>query len=176
MLFSNIRDDRKANNKTINHAGFRTLIVYRFGRWRMSVQPGFLRAGLSLIYRLMERHVRFKYGIELPYTVELGHGVVFEHQHGIVIHGHTKIGDGCIIRQGVTIGNKSLDSPFEAPIIGNYVNIGAGAKILGKVTIGHHASIGANAVVIHDIPDYAVAVGIPAKVIKIKSEGLRINE
>ncbi|SFK20906.1 serine O-acetyltransferase [Methylophaga sulfidovorans] len=175
MFFSNIRDDRKANNKTINLAGFRTLTVYRFGRWRMSVQPRFLRAGLSLIYRMMERHVRFKYGIELPYTVQLGKGVVFEHQHGIVIHGNTKIGDGCIIRQGVTIGNKSLDSPFDAPVIGNYVNIGAGAKILGKVTIGHHASIGANAVVIHDIPDYAVAVGIPAKVIKIKSE-VRINE
>jgi serine O-acetyltransferase len=124
---------------------------------------------------MMERHVRFKYGIELPYTVELGRGVVFEHQHGIVIHGHAKIGDGCIIRQGVTIGNKSLDSPLDAPVIGNYVNIGAGAKILGKVMIGHHASIGANAVVTHDIPDYAVAVGIPAKVIKIKSE-VRINE
>lgn len=168
MFFSNIRDDHKANNKAINHAGFRTLIVYRFGRWRMSVQPRLLRAGLSLIYRIMERHVRFKYGIELPYTVQLGKGVVFEHQHGIVIHGNAKIGDGCIIRQSVTIGNKSLDSPFDAPIIGNYVNIGAGAKILGKVTIGHHASIGANAVVTHDIPDYAVAVGIPAKVIKNK--------
>ena len=168
MFFSNIRDDRKANNKAINHAGFRTLIVYRFGRWRMSVQPHFLRAGLSLIYRMMERHVRFKYGIELPYTVQLGKGVVFEHQHGIVIHGNAKIGDGCIIRQGVTIGNKSLDSPLDAPVIGNYVNIGAGAKILGKVMIGHHASIGANAVVTHDIPDYAVAVGIPAKVIKNK--------
>ena len=91
MFFSNIRDDRKANNKAINHAGFRTLIVYRFGCWRMSVQPRLLRAGLSLIYRIMERHVRFKYGIELPYTVQLGKGVVFEHQHGIVIHGNAKI-------------------------------------------------------------------------------------
>lgn len=175
MFFYNIRSDRKANNKAINHAGFRTLIVYRFGQWRMSVQPRFLRAGLSVLYRMMEKHVRFKYGIELPYTVELGQQVVFEHQHGIVVHGHAKIGDGCIIRQGVTIGNKSLDLPFDAPVIGNYVNIGAGAKILGKVTIGHHASIGANAVVTCDIPDYAVAVGIPAKVIKIKSEA-RINE
>jgi len=168
MFFSNIRHDREANNRAINHAGFRTLIVYRFGRWRMSIQPRFLRAGLSILYRMFERHVRFKYGIELPYTVELGKRVVFEHQHGIVIHGQARIGDGCIIRQGVTIGNKSLDAPFDAPIIGNYVNIGAGAKILGKVTIGHHASIGANAVVTRDIPDYAVAVGIPAEVIKIK--------
>ncbi|WP_417550276.1 serine O-acetyltransferase [Methylophaga sp.] len=167
-MFENIRQDRKANSKSINHAGFRTLVVYRFGRWRMTINNKLLRTPLSFLYRQMEKHVRFKYGIELPYTVMLGNNVTFEHQHGIVIHGQAKIGDGCIIRQGVTIGNKSLEAPFDAPSIGAYVNIGAGAKILGRVHIGDHAAIGANAVVTSDIPDYAVAVGIPAKVIKIK--------
>lgn len=167
-MFENVKSDWAANHKSINHAGFRTLLVYRFGRWRMQVQPKFLRMPLSFLYRQMEKHVRFKYGIELPYTVQLGRGVTFEHQHGIVIHGQAKIGDGCIIRQGVTIGNKSLDAPFDAPSIGSYVNVGAGAKILGRVTIGSYAAIGANAVVTSDIPDYAVAVGIPAKVINIK--------
>lgn len=168
-MFDNIKQDWKANSKSINHAGFRTLMVYRFGRWRMTIKNKTLRAPLSFLYRQMEKHVRFKYGIELPYSVTLGNNITFEHQHGIVIHGQAKIGDGCIIRQGVTIGNKSLDAPFDAPSIGAYVNIGAGAKILGHVHIGDHAVIGANAVVTSDIPDYAVAVGIPAKVIKINS-------
>lgn len=168
-MFENIKQDWKANSKSINHAGFRTLVVYRFGRWRMTINNKALRAPLSFLYRQMEKHVRFKYGIELPYTVMLGNNVTFEHQHGVVIHGQANIGDGCIIRQGVTIGNKSLEAPFDAPSIGSYVNIGAGAKILGRVRIGNHAAIGANAVVTSDIPDYAVAVGIPAKVIKIQT-------
>lgn len=166
-MFEKIKQDWKANSKSINQAGFRTLIVYRFGQWRMTIKNKFLRAPLSFIYWQMEKHVRFKYGIELPYTVGLGDKVTFEHQHGIVIHGNSKIGDGCIIRQGVTIGNKSIESPFDAPFIGSYVNIGAGAKILGQITIGNYVVIGANAVVTSDIPDYGVAVGIPAKVIKI---------
>ncbi len=172
-MFENIKQDWKANSKSINHAGFRTLIVYRFGRWRMTIKNKALRAPLSFIYRQMEKHVRFKYGIELPYTVTLGNNVTFEHQHGIVIHGQAKIGDGCIIRQGVTIGNKSLDTPFDAPSIGAYVNIGAGVKILGAITIGEHAFIGANAVVVKDVPAYAVVAGIPAKIIGSTAEDIQ---
>lgn len=167
-MFENVKSDWAANHKSINHAGFRTLLVYRFGRWRMSIKPKLLRIPLSLLYRQMEKHVRFKYGIELPYTVQLGEGVTFEHQHGVVIHGNAVIGDHCIIRQGVTIGNRHMNKPFEAPNIGSHVNIGAGAKILGDIKIGNNAVVGANAVVLNDLPDYAVAVGIPAKVIKIQ--------
>lgn len=174
-MFENVKSDWAANHKSINHAGFRTLLVYRFGRWRMQVQPKILRMPLSFLYRQMEKHVRFKYGIELPYTVQLGRGVTFEHQHGIVIHGNTVIGDGCIIRQGVTIGNRHIEKPLEAPIIGTNVNIGAGAKILGKVNIGDNVVIGANAVVIKDIPDNAIAVGIPARVINAKIEGAHVD-
>lgn len=169
-MFENIKQDWKANAKSINHAGFRTLIVYRFGQWRMTIKSNLLRVPLSFLYRQMEKHVRFKYGIELPYTVDLGSNVTFEHQHGIVIHGHAKIGNGCIIRQGVTIGNKNLDAPFDAPTIGSYVNIGAGAKILGQVRVGNHAVIGANAVVTKDVPEYAIVAGIPAKIIGSTAE------
>lgn len=171
-MFENIKQDWKANSKSINHAGFRTLMVYRFGRWRMTIKNKVLRAPLSFLYRQMEKHVRFKYGIELPYTVTLGNNVTFEHQHGIVIHGQAKIGEGCIIRQGVTIGNKSLDAPFDAPSIGSFVNIGAGAKIIGDITIGKHALIGANAVVTKDVPDYAIVAGIPARIIGSTAEVL----
>lgn len=165
-----IRNDWLANSNSINCAGFRVLLVFRFGRWRMSIKPRILRIPFSFLYKQMEKHVRFKYGIELPYTVRLGDHVTFEHQHGIVIHGNAVIGDYCVIRHGVTIGIRSLEKQFDAPIIGSYVNIGAGAKILGGVTIGNHAVIGANAVVTTDIPENAVAVGIPARVIKINQK------
>jgi serine O-acetyltransferase len=78
------------------------------------------------------------------------------------------IGDESIIRQGVTLGNKTLDRPLDAPTLGKRVNVGAGAKILGAVSIGDGASIGANAVVLDDVPAGAVAVGIPAKVLPNK--------
>lgn len=168
-MFENIKSDKVANSKSINHAGFRTLLVYRFGRWRMRVRPKLLRMPFSFLYRQLEKHVRFKYGIELPYTANLGTGVTFEHQHGVVIHGNAVIGDHCIIRQGVTIGNRHTSKPFEAPTIGSYVNIGAGAKILGEIRIGDYATIGANAVVIKDVPAHAIAVGVPARIIDLKS-------
>lgn len=168
-MWENIKKDRAANSKIINIAGRRVLLIYRFGRWRMSIKPKLIRVPFSFLYRAMERHVRFKYGIELPYTAELGDSITFEHQHGIVIHGNSVIGDYCVIRQGVTIGNKSVSKPLEAPIIGSYVNIGAGAKILGAIKVGNYASIGANAVVINDVPEYGVAVGIPAKIININT-------
>jgi serine acetyltransferase len=165
-FWQNIKSDWKAHGCSVYSAGFRVLLVYRFGNWRMGIRSIILRAPMSVLYRFSERHVRFKYGIELPYSVKLGDRVIFEHQHGIVIHGHCEIGNDCIIRQGVTLGNKSLSSPFEAPKLGNNVNIGAGAKILGDILVGDGATIGANAVVLQDVLQGETVVGIPAKVRK----------
>lgn len=166
-LFAQVRGDWVAHGRDWTLPGFRAVAVARFGAWRMGVKPKLLRAPLSILYRVMYRRVRNVYGIELPYSVELGRNVVFEHQGAVVIHGCAKIGDGCIIRQGVTIGNRTLDKPFEAPTLGKNVNVGAGAKILGGLTIGDDAVIGANAVVLKDVPAGALAVGVPA-VIKEK--------
>ncbi len=90
---------------------------------------------------------------------------MFEHQHGIVIHGRCEIGDDSVIRQGVTIGNRYMDRDAEAPILGRRVNVGSGVKMLGNLVIGDDAIIGANAVVLIDIPANATAVGVPARVI-----------
>ena len=168
-LWQQIKEDWKAHGCDWTKPGFRAVAVQRFGVWRMKIEPKLLRAPFSILYRALYRKVRNTYGIELPYTVKLGRRVIIEHQSGIVIHGDCTIGDDSILRQGVTLGNRYLDRPLDAPILGKRVNVGAGAKIFGKVTIGNGANIGANAVVLSDVPAGATVVGIPAKVIKVRS-------
>jgi len=169
-LFALIKEDWIAHGRDWTKPGFRAVAIYRFGVWRMSVGNKILRAPFSIVYRMMFRRCRNHYGIELPYSAVLGRRVVIEHQSGIVIHGNCQIGDDSIVRQGCTLGNKSLDKPFDAPKLGKRVNVGAGAKILGAVTLGDGASVGANAVVLIDVPAGATAVGIPAKIIPPKPQ------
>ncbi|WP_299491224.1 serine O-acetyltransferase [Acaryochloris sp. IP29b_bin.137] len=165
-LWAQLKEDWQTHQSDWTKPGFRAIAVHRFGVWRMQIQPKLLRAPFSLIYRSHYRYVRNIYGIDLPYTVTLGRRVVIEHQGAIVIHGESQIGDDSIIRQGVTLGNRFLDRPFEAPHLGKRVNIGAGAKILGNVVLGDDVNIGANAVVLSDVPSGQTAVGIPATILK----------
>ncbi|WP_445192467.1 serine O-acetyltransferase [Sphingomonas sp. Tas61C01] len=168
MTFRELRaligEDYRANGSDATRAGFRTLMVYRFGVWRMSVRSRLLRAPLTMIYRRAFVHCRNVYGIELPFTAKVGRRVIIEHQGGIVIHGHVTIGDECIIRQNCTLGVRRIDRPGDAPTLGARVNLGAGAVVLGAVTIGDGAAIGANAVVLCDVPAGALAIGVPATV------------
>lgn len=165
-LFKQIREDWLSHGKDWSRPGFRALAIHRFGNWKARIKPKMLRVPFSLIYRTLYRFARNIYGIELPCSAQIGRRVIFEHQSGIVIHGSAVIGDDCIIRQGVTIGNRSMDRPFEAPKLGSGVNVGAGAKILGGVVIGDRAIVGANAVVIEDVPAGATVVGIPARMVR----------
>lgn len=164
-----IQEDWVAHGRDWTRPGFRAVAVHRFGVWRMGIQSKLLRAPFSILYRMLFRKVRNTYGIELPYSIKLGRRVVIEHQSCIVIHGDCVIGDDCIIRQGVTMGNKDLSKPLDAPHLGARVNVGAGAKILGAVRIEDDAAIGANAVVIKDVPAGATAVGIPAKILPART-------
>ena len=163
-LWQQIKEDWIAHGRDWTKPGFRAVAVQRFGVWRMKVEPKLLRAPLSILYRSLYRKIRNTYGIDLPYSVKLGRRVVIEHQ-GAIIHGSCTIGDDCIIRQGVTLGNRYLDKPLESPQLGDRVNVGAGAKILGKVNLGDNVNIGANAVVLSDVPAGKTAVGIPAKIL-----------
>lgn len=158
-------DDWRHHGRDWTRPGFRAIAWYRFGVWRMTVRSPLLRAPLSMLYRWGFRHARNVYGIEVPYTASIGRGVVIEHQGGIVIHGATVIGDGCIIRQNCTLGIRSLDDLDAAPILGRNVNVGAGAVILGRVRVGDGAAIGANAVVLSDVPAGGLAVGVPARLL-----------
>lgn len=159
-----IREDLAAHGGDWTRPGFKALAVYRFGVWRMTVSPKLLRAPLSIIYRHFYRRVRNLYGIELPYSASIGRRVIIEHQSGIVIHGATVIGDDCIIRQNCTFGIRRMGELSKAPVLGRGVDVGAGAVILGDVRIGDFAVIGANAVVLHNVPAGAMAVGVPAVV------------
>jgi serine O-acetyltransferase len=102
-------------------------------------------------------------GIELPCEVKVGKNFVIDHFGGIVVSGYASFGDNCRIRNGVVVGLRRVDEPC-APQLGNNVDIGAGAKLLGNIRIGNNVAIGANAVVLCDVPDDHVAFGVPAVV------------
>lgn len=100
-------------------------------------------------------------GADIPLNAKIAGGLLLPHANGVVIHPAASIGPNCLIFQQVTIGTRG---PGGAPQIAGHVDIGAGAKILGPVKIGKHAVIGANAVVLSDVPEHCMAVGIPAVV------------
>jgi len=162
-MFNNIRDDLAAHGGNWGAQGFWALVVYRFGRWRSVVRPAILRKLLSLVYRMLYKLTQIVTGIELPCDVPIGRGFVIDHFGGIVISGYASFGDNCRIRNGVVVGLKNTAEPC-APQIGNNVDIGAGAKLLGNIRIGNNVVIGANAVVLVDVPDNHIAVGVPAVV------------
>ncbi|MET0386497.1 MAG: serine O-acetyltransferase [Polyangiales bacterium] len=161
-LFTFWAEDYAAHERDTSRPGFRALAIHRFGNYRMHIKRPW-RIGLTFVYRRLFHYVRNHYGVEVPFSAKIGRRVVIEHQGGIVIHGSSVIGDECIIRQGVTLGNRHLDAPFDAPVLGKRVNVGAGAKILGPVRIGDDANVGANSVVVRDVPAGTTVVGIPAK-------------
>lgn len=100
-------------------------------------------------------------GADIPLNTNIGGGLIMPHPNGIVIHPDVVIGPNCLIFQQVTLGSRGEGG---VPVIGGHVDIGAGAKILGGVRIGDHALIGANAVVLCDVPAHSVATGIPATI------------
>jgi serine O-acetyltransferase len=127
-----------------------------------AIWAGLLRATAILRHRYWSVVT----GADIPLNCKLGGGLLLPHPNGIVIHPDATIGPNCLLFQQVTIGagNGGI------PTIGGHVDIGAGAKIIGRVTVGNHAKIGANAVVISDIPEGATAVGVPARVVNAYNE------
>ena len=169
-MLDNIRNDLAAHRGDWGAQGFWAMAVYRFGRWRYGVRPALLRKPLSAVYRVLYKVVQMATGIELPCEVPVGRGFVIEHSGGIVVSGFARFGDHCRIRNGVVVGLARVDEPG-APQIGDHVDIGAGAKLLGRIRIGNHVHIGANAVVLCDVPDHSIAVGIPAVVKPARQAG-----
>jgi len=162
-MFEHIRADLRSHAGHWGAQGFWALAVYRFGRWRIGLRPIAVRKLLYPVYLLLHKTVQIVAGIELPCEVEIGRNFVIDHFGGIVVSGYARFGDNCRIRNGCVVGLARVDDPC-APDIGNDVDIGAGAKVLGYVRIGNNVHIGANAVVLCDVPDDCIAVGVPAVV------------
>jgi serine O-acetyltransferase len=162
-MFNNIRADFLAYDGNWGAQGFWVMVVYRFGRWRYNTRPAMVRKLYSLIYHVAYKLVQIITGIELPCEVVVGRNFVIDHFGGIIISGYAKFGDNCRVRSGVVVGLQRVEEKC-APIVGNNVDIGSGAKLLGPIRIGDNVLIGANAVVLCDIPDNSIAVGVPAVV------------
>src|SRR5215218_2805876 len=164
-LLALLREDLRTHDGGLFEQGFWAVAVHRFGNWRMGLRPKIVRAPLSLLYRLLFKWVQWTCGITLPYTVRLGRRVRIWHHGGMVLHAES-IGDDVHIRQNTTFGIARRDQLYELPTIEDRVDIGCGAVILGDITVGHDSVVGANAVVLKDVPPHSVAVGVPAKVVK----------
>jgi serine O-acetyltransferase len=144
-------------------AELQVVLLYRFQAWMKA-------NGIPLVPNLCRRLTMILSGVSIGDRVTIGPGLLMNHGH-VVIDGTTTIGPLCSIAPHVTLGLNTggPDVSFEGPKIGKFVFIGTGAKILGDVTIGENARIGANAVVLSDVPANCTAVGVPARIIPHES-------
>lgn len=165
-LLAWIRQDYRANGRSVFYAGFQAMAVHRLGVWHQGLRPTLARVPFALLYAILNIFVRNVYGIEIHATTRIGRRVQIAHQHGIVLHPRCIIGDGCLIRQGVTIGQAAhIRGPQAAPRIGSGVLIGAGAIIMGDITVGDDVVIGPNAVVMTSVPAGCIVTAPPARII-----------
>lgn len=172
VMFENVRADYAAHGRDCGAQGFWVMLVYRFGRWRYGIRSGLLRKPVSLLYKVLYKLVQILTGIELPCEAVVGRNFVIDHFGGIIVSGYARFGDNCRIRNGVVVGLRRVDEP-SAPDIGNNVDIGAGAKLLGPIRVGDNVVIGANAVVLSDVPANSIAIGVPAVIKPRRPEALR---
>jgi len=147
----------------LTYAGFHALLFYRFAHWMWRKRIPFLPRALS-------QFGRFLTGIEIHPGAAIGSGLFIDHGMGVVIGETTEIGDNVTLFQGVTLGGTGKQRGKRHPTIGSHVVVGAGAKVLGPITIGDYVKIGANSVVLQDVPDHSTVVGIPGRIVRIKDE------
>jgi serine O-acetyltransferase len=169
-MFDNLREDWRTYDRNLFRQGLWVMAVYRFGRWRYKIRWRAIRIPFSFLYKAFWILSQILTGIELPCETVLGRRFRIDHFGGIVISGDAVFGEDCVIRNGVTVGLKNTGQSG-SPIIGDRVDIGAGAKILGPIRIGNDVAIGANAVVLSDVPANSIAVGVPARIISRKLKG-----
>ncbi len=169
MMFSKMREDIQSIFKRdpaarsvleifFSYPGFHAIRFYGLAHWLWLHKRYFLG-------RFVSHLGRFLTGIEIHPGAKIGRAFFIDHGMGVVVGETAEVGDDVTMYHGVTLGGTSWEKGKRHPTIGNNVVIGAGAKILGPVKIGDNTRIGANSVVIRDIPPNSVVVGIPGKVV-----------
>lgn len=148
------------------YPGFHALLMHRLAHWLW-------HHGLRWLARLTSHFTRFLTGVEIHPGATIGRRVFIDHGMGVVIGETAVIGDDCTLYHGVTLGGTSWNKGKRHPTLEKGVVIGAGAKVLGPITVGAGAKIGSNAVVVREVPAGATAVGIPARIIEPGQAQLR---
>ena len=177
-MFAQIREDvrsirerdpaaRTGVEVLLLYSGLHAVIAYRISHW-------FFRHRLFFIARFISQYAKFRTGIEIHPGATIGKGLFIDHGMGVVIGETTEIGDYCTLYQGVTLGGTGKEKGKRHPTLGNNVMVGAGAKILGPVRVGDNAKVGANALVLFEVPSNSTAVGVPAHVVRIN--GRRVEK
>jgi len=171
-MFETIRADRARHGSVVHNRALIAVVVYRFGRWGMGLRSAPLRWLVAKIWGVANFCSEIVTGINFRKEVVVGEGFHILHPGATFIHPRTVIGDRCGIMQNVTIGT-NMDE--RVPVIGNDVFIGAGAVVLGGITIGDGVRIAANSLVINDVPPNSFAVGVPAKAFPRLTVGRRAH-
>ena len=159
----NIKDKDPAVKSYIEiillYPGFHALFMHR-------IAHKLLKWHIPFIPRFISQVARFLTGIEIHPGATIGNNFFIDHGMGVVIGETTIIGDNVLLYQGVTLGGTGKDTGKRHPTIKNFVTIGAGAKVLGNITIGENSNIGAGSVVIEDVPPHSTVVGIPGRIVQ----------
>lgn len=141
------------------YPGFHALRFHRFAHWLWELR-------FKWLARFVSHWARWLTGIEIHPGASIGRRFFIDHGMGVVVGETADIGDDCTLYHGVTLGGTSWNKGKRHPTLGNGVVVGAGAKILGPITIGEGAKIGSNAVVVKDVPPGATAIGVPARIVE----------
>ncbi|MCA9405375.1 MAG: serine acetyltransferase [Candidatus Omnitrophica bacterium] len=157
------KKDQKSVLRVLLADGTSANVLYRMARF-------FIQCHLGIIGWFLLDVNKFLNGCVIGRGVEFDEGLVFMHPVGVVINGGVKGGKNIVIESGVVIGAAKNGLPVQVPVLGNDVFIGSGAKILGGITVGNNVKIGANAVVVKNVPDNATVVGIPGRVVQVDEE------
>ena len=157
VVFERDPASRSALETLIASPGFHAILLHRLNHWLWTKK-------LYLLARFTAHLSRFLTGVEIHPGASIGRRFFIDHGMGIVIGETSEIGDDCSIYHGVTLGGTTWQKGKRHPTLKNGVIIGAGAKVLGPITLGANARIGSNAVVVKDVPDDATVVGIPGRV------------
>jgi serine O-acetyltransferase len=165
--FRRYRDDQRGYGplrgtlNVLGQYGFLAICVFRYGRWTRSIKPRLLSYPFKFVYVVLQTLIDILFGINVSVNCDIGPGFYIGHFGCIIVH--ADMGRNCSIGQGVTIGTKGAGKSDGCPVLGDNVYVGAGAKIIGRIRVGNDVVIGANTVVVKDVPDGMRVTGVAVR-------------